>query len=614
MRDVELLRRQAESDPQGDPAQWREAAAAAEHAFDLLGPLADARLRRYVQDLRDELRHRAGAAEVEARLLREVVDIRSAEADDHDGSASDATYAAAFHDAAIDVNALGPEAIGARIRSRPAGVALALAAALDHWAGRRRLARPDDEAGWRRLVAAARASDPDPIRDRLRVLWARADRHAPRQPLLELASQADPREWPAASLLLLAEALHASGSPDAAVALLRRAVAHQPGDVWLSYRLASWLEAMPPSRMEEAIGYYQAARALRPQTAHELAHLLEARGRGEEAAAVFEDLVNRQPANGRHWACYGRLLRDRGDARAAATLEKAVAACREAIRDDRHLAADHVNLGVALSAQGMMAEAAAEFRKAIQTQPTAMMARTNLGSALCELGQLDQAVTVLREAVRLRPDIAVAHSQLGVALIRQGKADDAIAAFREAIRLRPGSAEAHANLANALQDRGLHDEALATIRAAIRLKPDDALAHYNLGNFLRDRGKADDAIAAYRESIRLRPDYSWAYNNLGAVLFQPKHDLAGGRGGLPRGDPVSARLRQGLRRPRPGPDRAGPPRRGRRRVSRGDPDQARPAWSARRPGRRAQAARRVPRGARGLSPRPRPGVQATRRA
>ena len=53
----------------------------------------------------------AGAAEAEKdRQLRErLVDIRSAEADDQDGSTSDMAYASAFRDAGYDVDVLGAE-------------------------------------------------------------------------------------------------------------------------------------------------------------------------------------------------------------------------------------------------------------------------------------------------------------------------------------------------------------------------------------------------------------------------------------------------------------------------------------------------------------------------
>ena len=94
LREVELLRDQARSDPQGDPDRSGTRPPRRPAAADLLGPLVDARSRREVRDLQEEVRRAADAAEADARLLRAAVDIRSAKADDPDGSTSDAAYAA----------------------------------------------------------------------------------------------------------------------------------------------------------------------------------------------------------------------------------------------------------------------------------------------------------------------------------------------------------------------------------------------------------------------------------------------------------------------------------------------------------------------------------------
>ena len=526
LRDVTLLRGQAEADPEGDPIKWQAAVAAAKRAGDLLGPLIDAPSRQEVLASQRQVDAAAQAADRDAALLRAVVDIRSAEADDPNGSASNAAYARAFRDAGLDVDALGTEAVAAKIRDRPPGVALALAAALDDWASQRRLTRPQDSEGWRRLIAAARAADPDKIRDRLREAWSQPDARARRGPLLELAKQADPATWSPASLILLADALADVKEHEASAGLLRRAQSHYPGDVWLNYNLGRELEAVHPPLSEEAIGYYTAARALRRETGHELAHALEGRGRGAEAVAVFQDLVVLRPGNGRHWSCLGSLLGLRGDrAGADAALEKAVQALREAIRLQPDSAYAHANLGLALMRQGKLDEAIAEDREAIRLRTDDGSIRFNLGTALGRQGKLDEAIVEIREAIRLQPDHAAAHANLANFLDRQGRLDEAIAQYREAIRLKPDSA--HGNLGTALRRQGKLDEAIAEYREAIRLMPEDHIDHYNLADILRSQGKLGEAITEYREAIRLRPDYAYAHSNLGiALLAQGKVDEA----------------------------------------------------------------------------------------
>jgi serine/threonine protein kinase/tetratricopeptide (TPR) repeat protein len=547
VREVSLLRDQAQADPEGDPVKWHAAQQAVKRAEDLLGPLIDAASERRVRELGDQVASATQAAERDAKLLGEVVDIRSAEADDPDGSASDAAYARAFRDAELDLDELGPERAGARITARPAGVVLALTAALDDWAAQRRKARPNDSEAWKRLVATARAADSEPTRNRLRELWSQPDRKAQCQLLLQLAKEADPRGWPPASLTLLAGALVDAGERDAAADLLRRSQAEHPGDVWLNYNLGRELEQLHPPWTEEAIRFYSVARALRPETAHELAHALDRRGYGDQAVVVFRDLTRIRSGTGRHWGCLCVLLAERGDRAAAkAALQKAVTTQREAIRLRPDDAAAHLGLGLVLCDGAHDYTAAiAEFREAIRLKPDSPTAHRNLGIALRHQGKLDEAVAKYREAIRLQPDLAEAHSNLGLALRAQGKLDDAIAACREAIRLKPDLAEAHYNLGLALRGQGKLADASAAYREAIRLKSDDAKAYYNLGIGLDQQGKLDEAIAAYREAIRLQPDFAEPHCNLGGVLsqqgqfrealaeFRRGHELGSRRAGWP---------------------------------------------------------------------------------
>ena len=103
-----------------------------------------------------------------------------------------------------------------------------------------------------------------------------------------------------------------------------------PGDVWLNFDLARCLERL--ARREEAIRYYMAARSLRPETAHELAHALEAKGETDQAIAVFQDLARLRPKESRHLTCLGKALQDRGrNQESTAVLEAAVDAARAAV-------------------------------------------------------------------------------------------------------------------------------------------------------------------------------------------------------------------------------------------------------------------------------------------
>ena len=256
------------------------------------------------------------------------------------------------------------------------------------------------------------------------------------------------------SLDLLGRALKDAGDPAGAEAVLRRAQQRHPGDVWINYDLARSLEKL--ARREEAIRYYTAARSLRPETAHELAHALGDKGERDEEIAIFEDLRRLRPGSGRHLGCLGRALKNQGRSQeAAAILEAAAAANREAVRLRPDDAYAHFSLGFALFMQGKLDEAIAEYRTAIRIQPDDATFHDNLCEALGQQGKLDEAIAEHRIAIRIQPDFANAHNTLGH-ILSDVKQDYGAAAaeFREAIRLQPDFALFHNNLGLALQRAG----------------------------------------------------------------------------------------------------------------------------------------------------------------
>ena len=367
-------------------------------------------------------------------------------------------------------------------------MALPLAAALDYWALWRRKARPGDTDGWKRLIAAARAADPDATRDRLRQLMSEPTRKAEVEALLKLAKEADPASWPAPSLTLLASAVFFdAGERGAAVELLRRAQIHHPADVWINYDLAVYLERLDPPQPDEAIRFYSVARGLRPETARRRRHALAGRGRLDEADMLFKDLARLRPADGDTLICWVNLLLRRGDfAAASATLEKAEAAFSAEVRKKPDSAATHGHLGQALHRQGKWSEAIAEYRAAIRINPKEPYYHNELGAILCDV----------------KHDYAAAEAE-----------------FRAAIRLKPNDPTALCCLGEALRNQGKIEEALAQYGAALKLLPDEPIIRYDRGLALFVQGKIDEAMAEYRAAIRLAPGLAYAHYDLGQVLL-----------------------------------------------------------------------------------------------
>jgi eukaryotic-like serine/threonine-protein kinase len=509
LREVYLLLEQAKAT--GDPAKWRAVVAAATRAADRIGPLVDASLSREALALQHDVGTAAETADHDAVLVQTVMEIRADKSKDPFGSAGDAAYAKAFAEAGIDIDALGPDAAAARIRARPARVIPILAAALDEWAARRRKDRPKDAQGWRRLIATARAADHDEIRNRLRDVWLQPEGKGQREPLLALAKDADPRFWPVQTITLLASSLLNADEPAAAAEFLDRVQAQYPDDVWINHVLGTCLERVQPPRTDDAIRFYTAARALRPETAHDLAHALNRRGRGDEALAVFTDLTNRMSTNGWHWGCLAVLLETRGDhSGAEGAMAMAVPRFRQTLQQRPDDIAAHVNLGgILCDVKHDYPAAAAEYREVLRIKPDHVTAHFGLGNVLREQGKLDLAAASYREALRIKPDFAPAHHNLAYILISQGNADAAIVEARESLRLQPDSVMSPGHLAWILAlypDRPPrdYDEAAGLMRQtlATQAKNPGSLAVLALVEYRR--GHWDDSIAAAERSLALR--------------------------------------------------------------------------------------------------------------
>jgi serine/threonine-protein kinase len=530
------LREKAERQP-GDPAAWRDALAALARA-EGQGPAER------ILALRRAIGAGLEKAERDARLRQQVVEIR-ANQEDVGREGTDAAYATAYRDAGLDLEALEPGEFARRLRQQGEAAVIELSAFLDDWSAvRRQAARP--AAAWRRPLEAARRADPEPYRDRIRTILLAEDRKPQTETLKALARAPEAAELPAPTAVLLGNTLADVGQAEAAVALLRQAAGRHPGDVWVNHALAGALERLRPVARDEAVRYYTAARALRPETAHMLAHLLDQLGRGAEAEAVFRDLVDRRPENPRHLACLGHyLLKSGRSAQAAPIIDRAVDASREAIRLRPGDAWAHSILGIALSEQGKLPEAIAAYREAIRLRPDYPTYHRNLANALHQQGKLPEAVLLnpdddaahtklgralrghdkvseaiaeFRETIRLKPDDGPAHVNLGNILLERGKISEAIAAYREGTRLSPDVADAHYNLGNGLLAQDKLSDAIAEFREALRLEPNDAELRCILGDTLHRQGRLPDAIAEFREAIRLKPNYALAHRNLGRAL------------------------------------------------------------------------------------------------
>jgi tetratricopeptide (TPR) repeat protein len=480
--------------------RWPEGLSAARRAEAILGGVGgDGDLRAQAEELIRDL-------EMAERLQEAHLQENVSKDGDFDWQALDAAYAAAFGKYGLDVDRLDAAAAAGLIRSR--AIRRQLVGALDDWARVRKVLR---RHGWGRRLAVARAADPDLWRNRLRDALEGKDPRA----LQEAAAADGVDTWAVSTLVVLAELAQRTRSHDRVMAALTRAQHRHPGDFWINELLGGLLMSARHPRPREAVRYYAAAVAVRPQSARarfKLGVALSESGRPEEAVAEYRQALHIRPNFPEARTNLGNYLLDKGKP------GEAIAEYRAALRSKQPFAEAynaHNGLGNALRRKGRLDEAIAEHRMAIRMRQEFPVAHYSLGLALQDKGELDEAIAEYRKAIRIKPDYPEAHANLGARLVDQGKPDEAIAEFRAALGSKQAFAEAyiaHNGLGCALWRKGQLHEAIAECRHAIRIKPDWPEARTNLGNYLLDQGKPDQAIAAYRAALGSKQPFPGAYN------------------------------------------------------------------------------------------------------
>jgi serine/threonine-protein kinase len=387
-------------------------------------------------------------------------------------------------------------------RIQASAVGLQVVAALDDWATRtKEPARRD----W--LLAVARRADHDTWRDELcdPKIWN------DRATLQRLAAEAALDKLPVQSLTALALRLKAKGGDG--IPLLRAAELRHRQDFWVHFDLG---EALQKARqLEEAIGCYRAALALRPEATAALLNLgtaLKDKGQIDEAITHYQQALDLDSKLALARYNLGTALIDKG------RVDEAIAHLQQALVLDPNYAPAHHNLGSALSAMGRRDEAIACFRKALTIDPERAPTHIGLGVVLRAKGRLDEAIAHHKHALEIDPNYALAHSNLALTLTAKGRLDEAITHFQRAIHLESQLAQSHTGLGVALNAKGQRDQAIDQFLLAIQLDPKDVIAHNNLGAALRDKGRVDEAIAQYRYALEIDPKYANAYHNLGAAL------------------------------------------------------------------------------------------------
>ncbi len=377
----------------------------------------------------------------------------------------------------------------------------ALVAALDDWAGATR-----DAARRAWVLRVARRADPHPWRDRLRDPAAWQDPKT----LARLVGQAPTQALTPHLAAALGLQLPRTAEGEA---VLREARRRWPGDFWLNHYLGSALAFR--RKIPEAEGYFQAALALRPDTAvsyGNLGVLMGMQGSWVEAEKMYLRCLEIDPGYVNVRVNLGRVLYQQGKkAQAEQQFRRAIE------RDPKHAAA-RAYLGQMLREQGKWAEAEKLYGQTLALDPGNVEARGNLGLVLLRQGKWVEGEKQLRRTIGLAPKNAGAHNNLGWALAAQGRLAEARSQFRKALAIDPRHAWAATNLGEALQLEGRWAEAERWHRQAITVDPRIGSAHSNLGLVLQKQGRWAEAAASYKKALAVDPKNGVARTHLPQAL------------------------------------------------------------------------------------------------
>jgi eukaryotic-like serine/threonine-protein kinase len=250
--------------------------------------------------------------------------------------------------------------------------------------------------------------------------------------------------------------------------------------------------------------------------ANNAGRVLQAMGRSDEAAAMYEEAIKRAPRSSIALQNLWFLnMNIRKDARAGES------AARRLVDLAPSLANPHSFLGYALAVQEKFTEAEKELRKALDTEPDHPYAQPNLGHVLFAAGKAAEAVPIYRSLLELtRQGKSTGNLEWDsvafiLALRLSGQKEEAAQAFAEAwaglekkVRGRPaepGNCLAFAGLAAAAGDAG---------RAEPFIKQAQVLG-------LKDANDRMDLAEVYALTGRPAQALEWIKKSLGSGFTDP---------------------------------------------------------------------------------------------
>jgi tetratricopeptide (TPR) repeat protein len=322
-----------------------------------------------------------------------------------------------------------------------------------------------------------------------------------------------------------AEAKAAAGDSDAAVALLKKAMASNP---MAAMRLGRLRETR--GELDLAVDDYKAAadKLTGPAKGEALGRMSVVEyTRGMAGAAASAQAAIAADPEG-VWptiaTSYLRVHEGKAD-EAIALAQKAVAAGGGAPAT--------AALAHGQEAKGDLAAAEASYRKAIADDPTAVGPVVGLATVLRKTGRAAEAEPMLQKAIDRAPGAVEAYMEMARVKIAQGRAQEALADANLAAAMGEDDAEAKALVVETKVARSLQDVAAGQVDLAVQEltqlrdeHPDSSAVRRGLGQAHIARRDADGAIAELQKAVELDPKDAEAQYQLGHVQQVMKQNPA----------------------------------------------------------------------------------------
>jgi len=216
--------------------------------------------------------------------------------------------------------------------------------------------------------------------------------------------------------------------------------------------------------------------------AKELATVLLALGRSQEAAAVHDLVIAQQPADS----------------------DPSSEGSQQPFTKDTQLPSPqdlYDQAGKALDA-GDTAQAIKLYEELLQQLPDSIEARTNLGAALAKEGRYDEAQRQYRQALAHDPENETVLLNLALAFYKQGDFSHAHGEFDTLHKLHPANQQAFYLLADCDLRLGMFRDAIALAEPAYTAHPDDQVLEYILGTALIQDGQSQKGEAVIDRMMR----------------------------------------------------------------------------------------------------------------